>query len=573
MGTLEHLYLYFGPSRNLLAAAVTLIGLISAHTALAQVNLPGSVEPGQIERRFQPPSPPRSTLAPVVPAIPEQRLPPAEADKIQFLLSGVQISGSTVYSEANLASLYQQYIGKQISVATLYAIADAITTKYRNDGYILSRAYVPPQKIQAGIAGIRIVEGYVDKVRFEGVSNGRPELFQYYTEKIVGSRPLQLAVLERYLLLAGDLAGLNVRSVFEPSPEQSGASALVVITSEKPVDLQVGLDNRGTKSLGPVELNLAGGLNNVLGRYERTALNVVLTPQNFSRLQYYHAQHEETLDGEGTKFIAGATYVRTHPGDILAPLNVHGEDTAIAFTLSHPFIRSREENFSSGLTFTYRDTTTSQLGVRTANDHIRSLDANGSYDFADEWRGISQIIGDISHGLPILGATPNSNPIPSRFGGTTDFVKLNLRASRQQQLFDGWSLVGQMATQYSPDSLLASEQFAFGGEPFGRAYDPAELTGDSGIAGSIELRYAPDLPVDFLRTAEFFTFYDAGEVFLRLHPAGPGSASGTSTGFGVRLTPAPFLFGSVEADKPLSRSVAANGNRDWRVFFRIVARY
>ena len=498
---------------------------------------------------------------------------PAEAQKIALVLSSVQVTGSTVYTTADLSPFYRPYLGQQITVATLYEIADAITTKYRNDGYILSRAYVPPQTIAAGSVRIAIVEGYVDHVRFESGPHGRPELFEYYADQITNSRPLRLEVLERYLLLAGDLAGLDVRSVFEPSAERSGAATLVVLLAEKPIDAQLGLDNRGTKSLGPLQLNLFGALNNALGWYERTALNAVLTPERIQDLQYYHVEHEETLNGEGTKFLAGFTYVRTNPGEILTPLNVQGRDTSFTLGISHPFIRSREQNLSSGLTFRYEDVTTDQLGIRTADDRIRSLDLRVSYDLADPWRGVSQAIVDLDHGLPFLGATPSINPIPSRLGATTDFFKITLRASRLQQLLEGWSLLGQVAGQYSSNSLVASEQFALGGEPFGRAYDPAELTGDSGMAGSLELRYDPAIPINFLSTAQFFTFYDAGEVLLHLHPGGPGSASATSTGLGVRVTPEPYLYASLEGDKPLSRIVAANGNKGWRVFFRIVARY
>ena len=551
-----------------------LSGSLQPAIALAQATLPGSVQPGQIERRFQPTPPPRSTLAPVVPPIPERRLAPAEAEKIHFSLSALQVTGSTVYRPADFLPLYQADLGRQISVAELYRIADAITAKYRNDGYILSRAYVPPQKIAGGVVHIVVIEGYVDKVRYEGdTPKGRPDLFQYYVAQITGSRPLRLSVLERYLLLAGDLAGTNVRSVFEPSPHQTGAATLVVILTEKPVEGQLGLDNRGTKSLGPLELNVGGAVNNALGLYERTAINVVLTPQRLSDLQYYHVQHEETLDGEGTKLTAEFTYIRTNPGDILTALDVQGRDTAAALTLSHPFIRSREQNLFGGITFTYRDVTTDELGLLTANDRLRILTGNVSYDFSDAWRGITQVTGALSRGLGFLGATADNNPLASRLGGKTDFTRVSLQASRTQELFGGWSLLGQLAGQYSPDSLLASEQFAFGGEPFGRAYDPAELTGDSGIAESVELRYEPDIPVAYLRTAQLFTYYDAGQLFNRLHPTFPGTLTASSAGLGVRLTPKPYLFASIEGDKPLTRNVAADGNKDWRVFFRIVARY
>src|ERR1700683_3136683 len=94
-------------------------GAVVPAAAFAQANLPGSVEPGQIERRFEQPPPPRSTLAPVVPALPEQRLAPAQAEKIKLVLSSLQLTGSTVYTEADFASFYQPHLWQVIFVAPL----------------------------------------------------------------------------------------------------------------------------------------------------------------------------------------------------------------------------------------------------------------------------------------------------------------------------------------------------------------------------------------------------------------------------------------------------------------------
>jgi len=558
-----------------IAAIGVLAGGFLAGQAQAQQNLPGSVQPGQIERRFQPPPSPKSTLEPIIiPTVPEKRLAPAEAEAIHFTLSALQVTGSTVYKESDFLPLYQDQLGKDITVAELYKIADAITAKYRNDGYILSRAYVPPQTIKDGIAQIAVIEGYVDKVRIDGEIKGRPELFQDYGEKIKESRPLQLAVLERYLLLAGDLAGASVKSVFEPSADNPGAATLVVILQNKPIDAQIGLDNRGTASLGPIQLNMAGGLNSALRLYERSAVNIVLTPQDTGNLQYYHFNHDETLDSEGTKASFGFTYVKTNPGDVLASLDVQGRDTSFTATVSHPFIRSRDQNFNASAMFTYRNTTTDELNARTADDRIRLLTLSGSYDFSDTWRGISQFGLDIGTGLPILAATPDNNPIPSRTRAKTDFTKLNFRASRLQALPRRFSVLAQAIGQISADPLPASEQFSFGGEPFGRAYDPSELTGDSGFAGSVELRYAPDIPVDLIQSSELFTYYDIGEVFNRIASAGTSNdMSAASAGFGFRLSITDYLSSSAEMDKPLTRNLSVNGNKGWRAFFRLTARY
>ncbi len=62
-------------------------------------------------------------------------------------------------------------------------------------------------------------------------------------------------------------------------------------------------------------------------------------------------------------------------------------------------------------------------------------------------------------------------------------------------------------------------------------------------------------------------------MFNHIHPQTSGHESGSSAGLGLRLRPYPWLYGSVEADKPLTRIVAANEDKDWRFFFRLNARY
>ena len=52
--------------------------------------------------------------------------------------------------------------------------ADRITVKYRNDGYILSRAIVPAQRISEIVSGKRAITADTDLrlCRFFGLSNG-----------------------------------------------------------------------------------------------------------------------------------------------------------------------------------------------------------------------------------------------------------------------------------------------------------------------------------------------------------------------------------------------------------------
>ena len=130
--------------------------------------------------------------------------------------------------------------------------------------------------------------------------------------------------------------------------------------------------------------------------------------------------------------------------------------------------------------------------------------------------------------------------------------------------------------QWAFMSLLAEEQFTFGGSILGRGYDVAEIIGDRGAAGSLELRYDYSLPKIKLQTIQFYAFYDAGEMWnYELVGGTPLKQSGTSTGFGARFAFNKYISGNVMWTQVLTKQIAAEeligrGKRP-RVFFSILA--
>ncbi len=77
--------------------------------------------------------------------------------------------------------------------------------------------------------------------------------------------PLTADVLERELLLASDLSGLHIRSVLTPSATVQGAADLTLIAERTPVDGYLSFDNRGSKYLGPYEIQAGVDFNDVFG--------------------------------------------------------------------------------------------------------------------------------------------------------------------------------------------------------------------------------------------------------------------------------------------------------------------
>jgi hemolysin activation/secretion protein len=117
--------------------------------------------------------------------------------------------------------------------------------------------------------------------------------------------------------------------------------------------------------------------------------------------------------------------------------------------------------------------------------------------------------------------------------------------------------------------LLLSEQFSLGGSRFGRGYDPAELTGDDALAGTVELRYGHGVEWDILRSFQLYLFYDLGAVWNHGADSLLRRASLASAGGGVRLTLEQDFFVSLEIAKPLTLPLLPDFNKPVRVFARV----
>jgi len=140
---------------------------LNGHTQTLPDSIPGSTEPGRLEKRFDPPTTPRRE-APPVKKEPDQEIEPQPGPEILFTLTSIKLEGVMVYTKTELQPLWQDFIGQEVSLADLQTVTIAITAKYRADGYILSRAIVPAQRISQGIVVLRVLEGFIHRVIIEG---------------------------------------------------------------------------------------------------------------------------------------------------------------------------------------------------------------------------------------------------------------------------------------------------------------------------------------------------------------------------------------------------------------------
>ena len=552
---------------RLLAKLLLVLGILLPSATLAQV--PTSEEPAAAAARFEQPVRPLSKAGAVI-SLPSA-VAPSGAAAIGLRVTSVKIVGSSVYSDQDFGPLLATVVGKDVALIALYELAQKLTAKYGNDGYVLSRAIVPPQDLDPAGATvtIQIVEGYVDAVEWPDAAAGRAWLYADYTARITAERPANIKTIMRYLLLADDLPGLDVSSTFRASTSNPNASTLIVETTAEPVDAYAQIDNRGTEGRGPWEFSSGVTFNNLLGLNE--AVGVTYSgAMELSELQSLGISYSQVLNAEGLKAFSSANWTWGAPGTpALQTLEYNSQSFSLEAGLSQPLIRSRDMNLTLSELFFLSNNQAEMLGAPSSDDRLRGLRIKADFDASDTRNGTTQVNAVFSQGFEGFGSSNSGDPLASREHGRVDFTKLEATISRTQQLGKGFSLFAALQGQYAFTPLLSPEECSYGGRQFGRAFDPSELTGDSCGSVSSELRFDPDVSGTPLTQAQFYGFADYGRVF-RIEPSvgTPSEDAGASAGVGLRLA-TENLSADISAVKPL----LGRDDDGWRLFLTAGARY
>ena len=250
---------------------------------------------------------------------------------------------------------------------------------------------------------------------------------------------------------------------------------------------------------------------------------------------------------------------------------MESDSTFLGASVGYQWIRQRQENLALKLTVDGRNSDTDLLSTPFTRDHVRAVRANAVYDVVDDWQGYNIANVTVSQGLDILGSSQKGDLNLSRAEAKPDFTKAEIALTRLQGISPDWSLLMAASGQVASGPLYSVEEFGYGGQAFGRAFDSSEITGDHGVNGSLELRYDGLKPWPSV-TLQPYTFYDIGKVWN--DDAGQAAQqSGSSAGIGLRTSSDIGLSGNVGLAWPLTRSIGTpiygQGKDDPRIMLQV----
>lgn len=486
---------------------------------------------GQFLRELQ--SQPDLTPPKAAPSLRTDERPAATpaGDDVRFVVKTIHINGNVVIATAALHALVADLEGASHSLNELNAAASRITGFYREQGYPVTRAYLPAQEITEGEVTINVVEGRIGMHKLNNQSRLSDVRASAYLDKAKDGDVIRASQIDRGLLILNDTPGVGAaRATLQPGASVGTSDLVVDLTPGAAYSGSIDLDNYGNRYVGPYRLGGTLNVNSPLRIGDVLSLNVLSSGNG---LNYSRAAYQLPIGSDGLRL--GAAYSDTiyKLGKEFESLDAHGTANSVSVFAAYPFLRSQQSSLNGIVSLEQKKLSDSVDSTSTTTDKRVQLAALGVQGMHQDGlggggftsAGLTVIFGKLeiqsASALTIDAASAHTN------GG---YTRLAYTLSRLQTLSAADSLWLSLSGQVANKNLDSSEKFALGGSSGVRAYPQGEGSGDDGYLVSAELRH------NFSDALQATLFYDIGGIRINQTPFGAATTNNrTLSGAGIGL--------------------------------------
>lgn len=477
---------------------------------------------------------------------------------IRFTPRSVSFGGLKEFPAEALRPAWEPFLGRDQPVSIICEIRDRAATILREAGYVAA-VEIPEQRIAAGDLQLEVLMAKLVAIRVRGNAGRSERIIARYLEKLTRRDVFNRFEAERYLLLARDLPGFDVRLALKSAGAARGEVIGEVTVRRQAGTLEANVQNFGAKSLGRWGALVRGQLYGLTGLGDRTTL-AAFTTTDLDEQQTVQVGHEFRIGGEGLTLSGLFTYAWADPGLADPALDIEAKTSLATVEASYPLLLTQAATLRARAGLDLIDQRVRFNGLALSSDKLRvafarlefdridrsSLGIRAGYSAAEpRWRIGGRI--ELRQGLDLFGATepcgrafarctlPGVVP-PSRLEGNPTATLLRIEALGEYRPAPKFAVAIGARAQITGDPLLSFEQYSAGNYTIGRGYDPGTLLADRGVGFQAELRYGSLVPTGPRKLAwQAFAFLDAARVSEAGRiPTLTGGRSLLSAGGGLR---------------------------------------
>jgi hemolysin activation/secretion protein len=481
-----------------LSLVLGVLSLSSGGVAIAQSPPPASSQlpPGETVSRANPPAALDFRIGGALTA-------PAGADQVMLTLGALQWDGALPGLDARTRALTPES-GTRLSLADVYDVVANVQSAYLQSGYPLVRVFIPVQDLNREKADIRVrvISGFVADVDTTGVPEAARSAVAGLTAGLVGKRNLRAKDLERAVLLAGEVAGVRLRSNLMAGTRE-GETRLILSGDHIGLQAAVSVDNRLPEDLGGEQVTVSVVGNGLLKQGDRIGLTLASSASEVSfssdaNRRYLGVFADKLIGQSGLAVGFDAALSTSNPKGAFSVLKLRNEFQRVSVTAAYPTARTRTRAANTRVSLdAITETQVSNLlgfAVPLSRDETRVLRLSH-----DERVALNKSVDiglsiEFSRGLDGLGARTQADATAleplSRVGADAGFEKLALDLSTNVQIAAlGANVAVQARGQNAFNTpLLRSEQFSVASPDLISGPPSGAIVGDSayGVRAQLE---------------------------------------------------------------------------------------
>lgn len=442
----------------------------------------------------------------------------------------ISVQGVTILDENDIDEITRSYARRCLKLADVNQLIADISNLYLDRGFITSRAFIQPQKIEKGNMDLLVIEGKIEAI--ESPTMKRSELnaaFPIDEKNVLNLRDLEQGI-ENLNRLQQNAAQLDIK----PGSDTGLSTVNILNERSRPLHTQVFVDNSGSEATGQYLAGTSISWDNPINRSD----NLYLT---FSQAT------DAAPGGDSQSYAINYSIPQ---GYFLWSLSANHFDykqliagNAINFTTS-----GKSDNASLGLDYVVHRSQRTKLSINS--DLTKKVSKNYIEDVFLDTSSRTLYLGSlgINHTYKLNSAFLRSGITWTRSFKTGDSTQKISDAEADFQ-FNKYavdiSLSGgfQALTQdfrystslyyfYSPTPIVASEALSLGGQYTVRGFDQESLTGFKGGYWRSEISW-PKTFWQQLRLEPLIA-YDIGQSDAPDYQENKATLSGVTTGLRIQ---------------------------------------
>jgi len=513
-----------------------------------------------------------------------QEAPQNQGETKPMYIQEYRVIGAKILPAVEVEEAVYPFLGPGRTSADVEKARAALEKAYQDKGFQTVQVQIPEQHVKRGIVLLEVVENKVGRLRVKGSRYFALDKIKAQVPSLAEGKVPNFNDVTREVVSLNGWSDRRVTPTLRPGVEPGTVDIDLNVKDTFPLHGSVELNNRYSADTTQLRVNGSMSYNNLWQLGHSAGGSFQVSPQDLNQVQVYSGYYIARFASIDWLSLMVQGVKQNSNVSTLGSLAVAGRGEVIGARalLSLPPRKDFYQSASVGMDYKHfeQEINVAPTGTGATATAASSTTTPISYypislSYTGTWIGKKtppkdaggddkkQPVDEIKYttdlnmsvNLHLRGMGSKSSQFDdNRFNADGNYIYFRGDLSHTQKLPWNFELFGKVQGQIADQPLVSSEQYGGGGLGTVRGYREAEVLGDNGGFGTVELRLPSLIGWWGRKDSELvlYGFAEGGVLTMRDPlPEQTSSYRLASVGFGGRMKLFDYLNGSVDLALPL----------------------